>query len=176
MTKFEIIQSYRQSRDKNKQIGIIAELADMDKQEIVQILIDAGEIAGVKTKKDVKSTGKNKVDWTPELTADLVRMQDEGLGNAEIAERLGVDRKAVANKLHRLKTAVPEINEPGRKTGVEKRDAALQDGLDKLSAILDCLHAVDMELLRDRQNISFLIASAVLCVDDMQKESHCIKQ
>ena len=43
MTKQEIIQEYRAAKNKVKQIGILADLNQVDKQTIVTFLIDVGE-------------------------------------------------------------------------------------------------------------------------------------
>lgn len=170
MTEFEIIQSYRQAKDKNKQIGILADLAAMDKQKIIEILINAGEVAGVKAKRKNKSTApKRKTEWTPELTSDLVRMYDEGLKTPEIAERLGIDNKAVSNKLYRMKKL--SVSETNKKTNTDTETANcfIQDELEKLSDILDCLHAIDMEILCDPQSISYLISEAMSCAKEMRE-------
>ena len=41
--------------------------------------------------------------WTPELVHDLLRLREEGVPVPQIAERLGVDVKAVRNKIMHLK-------------------------------------------------------------------------
>ena len=168
MTEFEIIQSYRQAKDKNKQIGILADLAGTDKQGIIKILMEAGEVTGVKTQKKVPVSKKSKVNWTPELTEDLLRLHEEGLKNIEIAERLGVDRKAVANKLNRLREAETTVNTQETKQPAKEDNAVLREKFEKLLAIFDCLCAIELDRMNDCQNISYLVSEAYLCVDEIQ--------
>lgn len=175
VTEFEIIQSYRQAKNKNKQIGILADLAGTDKQEIIKILMEAGEVTGVKTQKKVPVSKKSKVNWTPELTEDLLRLHDEGLKNMEIAERLGVDRKAVANKMNRLRTSETAVNITDTKQTAKADNTVLRDKFKRLSAMLDCLSAIEFGRMDDCQNIAYLISEAYLCVEDIKKESHCKK-
>lgn len=168
VTEFEIIQSYRQAKNKNKQIGILADLAGTDKQEIIKILMEAGEVTGVKTQKKVPVSKKSKVNWTPELTEDLLRLHEEGLKNIEIAERLGVDRKAVSNKLNRLRTSETAVNITDTKQTAKADNTALRDKFEKLLAIFDCLCAIEFDRMNDCQNIAYLVSEAYLCVSEMQ--------
>lgn len=168
VTEFEVIQSYRQAKDKNKQIGILADLAGTDKQGIIKILMEAGEVTGVKMQKKVPTPKKSKVEWTPELTADLLRMHDAGLKNIEIAERLGVDRKAVANKLNRLRASETAVNITDTKQTAKADNTVLRDKFEKLLAIFDCLCAIEFDRMNDCQNIAYLVSEAYLCVGEMQ--------
>lgn len=58
-------------------------------------------------------------EWTPEITAALIALWDEGLPTAEIGQRLGITKNAVIGKVHRLgltKRASPiKGTVPGRK-------------------------------------------------------------
>lgn len=58
-------------------------------------------------------------EWTPERTAALIALWDEGLPTAEIGTRLGITKNAVIGKVHRLgltKRASPIKGAlPGRK-------------------------------------------------------------
>lgn len=44
MTDGEICREYRLAKDKDKQIGIIADQCGMDNDEIVKVLVDCGEM------------------------------------------------------------------------------------------------------------------------------------
>ena len=54
--------------------------------------------------------------WTPERTAALVQLADEGLTHTTIARKLGTTRQAVQSKLKRLK-GEPEPEERTRNKG-----------------------------------------------------------
>lgn len=49
-----------------------------------------------------KSTMNTPFEWTPEITASLIALWEEGLPTAEIGQRLGVTKNAVIGKVHRL--------------------------------------------------------------------------
>lgn len=41
-------------------------------------------------------------EWTPQVTAILIALWDEGLTTSKIGERLGITKNAVIGKVHRL--------------------------------------------------------------------------
>lgn len=58
-TDEELIELYKEAKDKNKQIGILADLKCCDVKEILEMLQENGLISGVKKKSE-------KGKWTPE--------------------------------------------------------------------------------------------------------------
>ena len=70
MTKQEIIQEYRAAKNKVKQIGILADLNQVDKQTIVTFLIDAGEsVPGNFLPRRKKETRPRTVELEPKKIA-----------------------------------------------------------------------------------------------------------
>lgn len=51
MTDGEICREYRLAKDKDKQIGIIADQCGMDKDEIIKVLVDCGEMEPLEDKR-----------------------------------------------------------------------------------------------------------------------------
>lgn len=100
MTDGEIIASYRQAKNKKKQIGILADLNGMTRAEIEDILIAAG--FKIKRRPDPfrsKLTKKGKVricrKWTAADDQTLIRMAKEGKPLQEICCSLGRSHSAV---------------------------------------------------------------------------------
>lgn len=80
MTDSEICREYRLAKDKDKQIGIIADQCGMSKNEIKKVLVDCGEMAPPKPKKS--AVKQNVPDKTPELSeavADVLFQRIEEL-------------------------------------------------------------------------------------------------
>lgn len=67
--------------------------------------------------------------WTPELVHDLLRLREEGVPVPQIAERLGVDVKAVRNKIMHLKKGNDKKEEPKVETNVNPAPDPLLDEL-----------------------------------------------
>lgn len=67
--------------------------------------------------------------WTPELVHDLLRLRDEGVPVPQIAERLGVDVKAVRNKIMYLKKSQVKKEESKMETDVKTAPDPLLDEL-----------------------------------------------
>lgn len=77
MTSSQIARSYREAKDKKKQIGILAELAHMTKAQIEKILIDEGETlpgaVGRPRKVPAKSTTAKKTEEALKKKAAAVK-------------------------------------------------------------------------------------------------------
>lgn len=109
-TKEEICKIYRDAKDKNAQIKILAELNDSSADRILQILTEAGMISGLERYKKIQKGKERKgpikkqpVYWTEEMKEELLRRTAEGMDCLQIAERMGLDKRVVQNKLYRLK-------------------------------------------------------------------------
>lgn len=88
----EIKISFKQAKDKKAQIGILADLCDTTKDEILRILRDAGYVD--KNGKAVPSAFIRDEDMP-----DIARMRKNGLPFTAIAKKYGVSDQTVSNRL-----------------------------------------------------------------------------
>lgn len=95
-TDEELINLYKEAKDKNKQIRILADLKCCDVKEILEMLQENGLISGVKKKSE-------KGKWTPERLGELQHFLDEGLCYRDIGERMGENEKCIANAVSHYK-------------------------------------------------------------------------
>ena len=95
-TDEELIELYKEAKDKNKQIRILADLKCCDVKEILEMLQENGLISGVKKKSE-------KVKWTPERLGELQHFLDEGLCYRDIGERMGENEKCIGNAVSNYK-------------------------------------------------------------------------
>lgn len=95
-TDEELINLYKEAKDKNKQIGILADLKCCDVKEILEMLQENGLISGVKKKSE-------KGKWTPERLGELQHFLDEGLCYRDIGERMGENEKCITNAVSNYK-------------------------------------------------------------------------
>ena len=94
MDKGEIVASYRDAKNKEQQIGILAELNACKKCEIEDVLVRAGfEIPFRKKERKHRAAA---TQWTPERVAELEGYLREKLTYLEIAERMGVSKTAIS--------------------------------------------------------------------------------
>lgn len=104
---YEIVQMYKEAKDKNTQIAILADLNACSKQEILSLLQEEGLISGVKLPKKARrkedAPRLPRMTWTEELKDSVRRLCVEGLSNLEIAERLGMDEGQIKNAVTRFK-------------------------------------------------------------------------
>ena len=115
----EIVQMYKEAADKNKQIKILADLNCCSKEEILNILAEAGAISGVKPskmqKKQVDKRRSERGKWTEERLEQLQRFIEEGLTYEEIGERMGENARAIGNAVYNYK-----LRGNGEKNPIEK--------------------------------------------------------
>lgn len=93
MTDAEILQSYRGARDPVKQVGVLADLNGVRREEMVHKLQALGEPVALQTDRP------KKVRKLPEPSFDVGRARElhtEGLSDLDIAERLGVKQSNFA--------------------------------------------------------------------------------
>ena len=95
-TDEELIELYKEAKDKNKQIGILADLKCCDVKEILEMLQENGLISGVKKKSE-------KGKWTPERLGELKHFLNEGLCYRDIGERMGENEKCITNAVSNYK-------------------------------------------------------------------------
>lgn len=95
-TDKELINLYKEAKDKNKQIKILADLKCCDVKEILEMLQENGLISGVEKKSE---RGK----WTPERIGELQHFLDEGLCYRDIGERMGENERCIRNAVSNYK-------------------------------------------------------------------------
>lgn len=106
MTLDEMRVFYKDSKDKKVAVEVLADMNLVSKAEIRRML---SLPANSKDKKEKKVNGKEYTNWTPELVGDLRRLYfEERLAIAEIAERMGLDYKAVHYKIGAIKKMMNE--------------------------------------------------------------------
>ena len=99
--KNEILMMYRQAANRRKQISILADLYLCTKQEITEILKEAGLITDAKSIPRATSkriAGKRWRLWTDEEETILCDMRRNGESYKEIAAVLGRSFQSVSNK------------------------------------------------------------------------------
>ena len=102
MSVHEIVQMYKEAKDKNAQIEILADLNACSKEEILMILQNEGLISGVKATK--KTTPKTtRVVWNEEAKETVRKLLAEGLTVLEVSERMGLGISQVRNAITRFK-------------------------------------------------------------------------
>lgn len=106
----EIVRSYKNAENPERQIKILSELTLRSMPEIRKILIDKGVY------KDLT------LSWNDEKDTKLVKMREEGKPYKEIAEELGHTPAAVQTRFHKLKRlakAEPQENTTETKSVLE---------------------------------------------------------
>ena len=105
-TDEEICSLYREAANKRSQIKIIAELNSTSIERIKKVLVahgyDLKSSPPLDRKRNYTISSKERLIWTPEQVAELIRLHDEKFTNAEIAERMKIRHVAVTNKLVHL--------------------------------------------------------------------------
>ena len=106
MSEHEICQMYRDAKDKNEQISILADLNVCDSGTIIDVLSRNGFVPGLpvksKTAKNDSKKRKPATQFTAETCAEIEKLYASGVWTGQIAERLGLDYKAVANKISNM--------------------------------------------------------------------------
>ena len=127
MDATEIVNSYKYAKNKNAQIGILAELNACSKEQIINILAEQGAVPGLPAIKS-SSPKPPRMTWTGELRRELVRLAEEGLTDEQIGERLGCSSKAVAcekarskKRLKEFEQSLPSKENLGRENGPASR-------------------------------------------------------
>lgn len=102
MSVHEIVQMYKEAKDKNAQIEILADLNTCTENEILMILQNEGVISGVKATKKT-TPKKTKMVWNEEAKETVRSLLGEGLTVLEVSERMGLDFSQVRNAITRFK-------------------------------------------------------------------------
>lgn len=106
MSESEICMMYRDAKDKNKQIEILADMNVCDSGEIIDVLSSNGFVPGLPVKpKEVNNGSKTKrppTKFSVETVAEIERLYASGMWTGEIAEKLGIDYKVLSNKISNM--------------------------------------------------------------------------
>ena len=129
MTNEEIVRHYRQAADKAADIKVLADLNTTSKNEIIGILEDAGEAL----------PGKHR---TGRFDGKIKPLYEQGLNDAEIAERVGCSSATVAD--WRKRNGLPARRDLNRK----EADRKLPEVYMQLEAVLTALPEDSSELVR----------------------------
>ena len=96
-------QKLRREKTRNINIKLAAETVRENNLRRKQKLAWIDEVVKEFHKEEDSKKKMSATKWTPELVHDLLRLREEGVPVPQIAERLGVDVKAVRNKIECLK-------------------------------------------------------------------------
>lgn len=119
-------QKLRREKTRNINVKLAAETVRENKLRRKQKLAWIDEVVK-EFHEEEESMSATK--WTPELVHDLLRLREEGVPVPQIAERLGVDVKAVRNKIMHLKKGNDKKEEPKVETNVNPAPDPLLDEL-----------------------------------------------
>ena len=170
--KSEMRTQYRDAADKRKQIGILSELYDCSKEEVLDALglADKGASAGANTKHETAGKHNPRKSYEQAVKNDVAKaVLVEGLSANQAAEKFGVPlgnvsrwvRKAKEKQAEFLKeaektekecaakAALPALKKAGAPTDenkvfAQKVLAEMREGIDGLHAFIDNFAGVDI--------------------------------
>lgn len=148
MTVDEIVTSYRQARNRQTQIGVLADLNVCTRKEIEELLAEAGALKAPPEKK-----GGRPATFDTELAR---RLWSEGLTDTEIAAQLGIPVVRFAKWRQRvglLRPRVPpqcreETKKPAQAGGVQEEQTMKKQNVDAMEACAAAPGAVTVKGLR----------------------------
>lgn len=116
MSESEIVSSYRTARDPKRQIGILAELNAVTPREIREVLEEAGALM-------LKPRGNGGGRPLSFDAAAARRMFEAGLSDEEMARKLGVPEKRLADWRRRQGLMRPKYSRPRPAAETQKTTA-----------------------------------------------------
>lgn len=148
MTVEEIVTSYRQAKNQQTQIGVLADLNVCTRKEIKELLTEAGAL-----QPPPESKAGRPVTFD---TEEARRLWDEGLPDAEIAARLEISTVRFAKWRQRvglLRPRVPpqcreETKKPAQAGGVQEKQTMKKQNVDAMEACAAAPGAVTVKGLR----------------------------
>lgn len=164
MSNAEICTSFKQAKNQNDQITILAELNACGTEKILEILQAGGCISGLpkvkkKLQEEAKAAKRSNVQWTPEMDKQLVAYCEAGESVKGIAELMGLRptqikarkevlnaRGYIVNAAQTVAKEAPETPEPQPEEAVTVNmpENITQDGnaggvVDPLGFLYNCL-------------------------------------
>ena len=148
MTMEEIVTSYRQAKNQQTQIGVLADLNVCTRKEIKELLTEAGAL-----QQPPESKAGRPVTFD---TEEARRLWDEGVPDAEIAARLELPTVRFAKWRQRvglLRPRVPpqcreETKKPAQAGGVQEKQTMKKQNVDAMEACAAAPGAVTVKGLR----------------------------
>lgn len=116
MTVDEIVTSYRQARNRQTQIGVLADLNVCTRKEIRELLAEAGVLPPPAPAAEKK--GGRPLSFDEELAR---RLWAEGMTDAEIAEKLGIPVERLVRWRQRVGLLRPRVPPQCRQDEHEKK-------------------------------------------------------
>lgn len=176
MTTYEIVQMYKEAKDKNAQIEILADLACCSKEDILLVLQNAGLISGVPGEREKKKaatyqkSGAPRLAWDEELKQTVRSLLMEGMTCAAIAERIGWDTAQVQYGISKYKLR----GEAKKKESAEKKEEAVkaaEESKEKTGALYEvslmrdyarCITLLSKESLANYEAIVGVFAESII--------------
>lgn len=155
-----ICREYKSAADKNKQVGILAELNDCSKEVILEILSRNGAISGVPIKKKTEEASSfsgakpayssKGFKWTAEADAEVSRLSKEGLLLKEIAERMGISVQSIYSRRKYL-SSLGKTDKPKKRDDKPIATTKSNDNCNERKAGLDVMTTSEkvISLLKD---------------------------
>lgn len=149
MTVEEIVTSYRQAKNQQTQIGVLADLNVCTRKEIKDLLAEAGAL-----KAPPENKGGRPVTFDTELAR---RLWDEGLTDTEIAAQLGIPVVRYAKWRQRVGLLRPRTvqtrredttKKPAQAGGVQEEQSMKKQNVDAMEACAAAPGAVTVKSLR----------------------------
>lgn len=96
VNEYEICREYRTAKHKSAQIGILADLYLITREEVREILVRNGLI-------EEKKKAPARVSYTPKLYDKVRRYDARGLPQREIAKRMKMSSGQIGYMLYRIR-------------------------------------------------------------------------
>lgn len=126
MTVEEIVTSYRQAKNQQTQIGVLADLNVCTRKEIKELLTEAGAL-----QQPPESKAGRPVTFDTELAR---RLWDEGLPDAEIAARLEIPTVRFAKWRQRVGLLRPRTPQKNRTETEQEEQSVKKESVEKCEA------------------------------------------
>lgn len=140
MTVEEIVTSYRQAKNQQTQIGVLADLNVCTRKEIKELLTEAGAL-----QPPPESTAGRPVTFD---TEEARRLWDQGLPDAEIAARLEIPTVRFAKWRRRVGLLRPRTPQKNRTETEQEEQSVKKQNVDAMEACAAAPGAVTVKGLR----------------------------
>lgn len=166
MERHEIVQMYKEAKDKNAQIEILADLNVCSKQEILTILQEEGLISGVKGKEHKKTAVKTKMVWTEEAKERVRLLLSEGMTVLEAAERMGLDAVQIQNAIRRFKLRQDGGKEEKKEMPEKQKKRMPIDCVSLIRDYAKCITLISPEEVQNYKEIADAFAGSIIEATD----------